>query len=48
VQTITGAHEQAGADRAADGDHLQLSRFEAVVVTLVLVGQSRGVVIGGG
>jgi len=40
VQAAAGPHEQAGADRAADRDHLQLSRFEALVVTLVLMGQS--------
>ena len=32
-------HEQAGADRATDRDHLKLSRFEALVVAGFFVGQ---------
>lgn len=40
------AEEQAGADRAADRDHLQLTRFEALVVALLLVIHRRIVVRG--
>ena len=40
-----GSHEQAGADRAADGDHLQLSWFEAFVVALIFLSQRRRVVV---
>ncbi len=46
VQPAAGSHEQAGADRATDGDHLQLSRFEAPVAALILVGERRRVVFG--
>ena len=43
-----GTHEQAGADRAADGDHLKLSWFEAFVIALILVSQRRRVVFDSG
>ena len=36
VEPAAGAEEQAGADRAADGDHLDLPRLQALVVALVL------------
>ena len=38
-EPAAGAHEQAGADRAADGDHLDLPGFQALVVALFLVRQ---------
>ncbi len=44
VQPAACAEEQPGADGAADGDHLKLSRFEALVIALVFGGE-RGVVV---
>ena len=39
VKAGTRTHEQAGSDRATDGDHLDLSRFERLLVALFLVGE---------
>ncbi len=36
VEPAAGAEEQAGADGAADRDHLDLPRLQALVVALVL------------
>ena len=36
VEPAAGAEEQAGTDRAADGDHLDLPRLEVLVIALVL------------
>ena len=41
-QPAARPEEQSGPDRAADGDHLQLPRFEALVVPGVLPGKGRG------
>ena len=41
VQPATGAEEQAGPDRTADRDHLDLPRLEVLVITLVLRMQRR-------
>ena len=36
VEAAAGAEEQAGADGAADRDHLDLPRLQALVVALIL------------
>jgi hypothetical protein len=38
-QAAAGTHEESRADGAPDGDHLQLPRFQALVVALLLVGK---------
>ena len=38
----SGAEEQTGPDRAADGDHLHLPRTQSLVVPLVLEVHGRG------
>ena len=38
-QAAACTHEQAGTDRAANGDHLYLSGFQAFVVTLLFLGE---------
>ncbi|SKT26095.1 Uncharacterised protein [Mycobacteroides abscessus subsp. abscessus] len=45
VQAATGAHEQAGADGAADADHLDLAVLQAFVIPLVLTSEGRHIVI---
>jgi hypothetical protein len=35
VQSLPGAEEQAAADRAADGDHLDLAITERLLISLV-------------
>ncbi|SKY69922.1 Uncharacterised protein [Mycobacteroides abscessus subsp. abscessus] len=39
VEAGARTHEQAGSDRATDGDHLDLPRFECLLIALVLVGE---------
>ena len=55
-QAAAGAQEEPGADGAADGDHLDLPGFEALVVALILgveggfggMGMRRNGVVGDG
>ena len=41
-EAATGAEEQTGADRAADRDHLHLTRTQSLVIPLVLEVNGRG------